>query len=348
MSEFKFNAPSYLVRLNLEAAFSKKFRSFKYMLRQNYFKIAKGKSQIEAAIQAGLDPNACKTKEQILVEVPMGITPSNWTNFVENEFKEGVREIHEKKSENKKQYTIPHTLGRRTCASKFYLLAEEEGMLTEDREYAWMKGHEKCNGIVHPLAVEKYEQFKAAYEKRKWKGTNCSYDFGSDGLVDVFGPDKGKRSLRGFSSSVSAKRAKQAFLTASLCDPTVMAQEISSDHPTNEQTNDSCTPNSDFTPEFTPYFTPENHSFTKNLNPMSEPQPVDNFGYEESSDQNVNLLDMNGNIVAAGYVVTGLEGEFCHHRIVQKNKSKVRIEYLCSYVCGGWVVWHKKRLQFTN
>ncbi|KAI3925390.1 hypothetical protein MKW92_023529, partial [Papaver armeniacum] len=347
-SEFKFNAPSYLVRPNLEAAFSQKFRSFKYTLRQNYFKIAKGKAQIEAAIQAGLDPNAWKSKEQILAEVPMGITPSNWTIFVENEFKEGVRESHEKKSENKKQCTIPHTLGRRTYASKCYLLAEEEGMLTEDREYAWMKGHEKRDGTVHPLAVEKYEQVKAAYEKRKQKGTNCSYDFGSDGLVDVFGPDKGKRSLRGFSSSVSAKRAKQAFLTASLCDPTVnkcnspviglkkvMAQEISSDHPTNEETNDSCTRNSDFTSaEFTPDFTQENHSFTKNLNPMSEPQPFDNFGYEESSDQYVNLLDRNGNIVAAGYVVTGLEGDDYYK--------------LSSYVGGGWVVWHKKRLQFTN
>ncbi|KAI3900196.1 hypothetical protein MKW92_026753 [Papaver armeniacum] len=147
-----------------------------------------------------------------------------------------------------------------------------------------------------------------------------------------------------------------------------MAQEISSDHPTNEETNDSCTPNSDFTPaEFTPDFTQENHSFTKNLNPMSEPQPFDNFGYEESSDQYVNLLDRNGNIVAAGYVVTGLEGEVCHNRIVQNNESKVRIECvfddsapiwdppqgddyykLSSYVGGGWVVWHKKRLQYTN
>ncbi|KAI3844502.1 hypothetical protein MKX03_026172 [Papaver bracteatum] len=345
MSEFKFNAPLYLVCPNLEAAFSQKFRSFKYTLRKNYFKIDKGKAQIEAAIQAGLDPNAWKIKEQILAEVPMGITPSNWTSFVENEFKEEVRESHEKKSENKKQCTLPHTLGRHTYASKCYLL---------DREYAWMKGHEKRDGTVHPLAVEKY-------------------------VVDIFGPDKGKRYLRGFSSSVSAKRAKQAFLTASLCDPTVnkcnspviclkkvMAQEISSDHLTNEQTNDSCTPNSDFTLEFTPDFTPENHYFTKNLNPMSEP-PLHQNRHFSSSDQNVNLLDRNGNIVAAGYVVTGLEGEVCHHRIVQKNECKVRIECvfddsapiwdppqgddyykLSSYVGGGWVVWHKKRLQFTN
>ncbi|RZC54439.1 hypothetical protein C5167_013286 [Papaver somniferum] len=205
MSEFEFNAPSYLVRPNLEVAFSQKFRSFKYQLRQNYFRIDKGNEQIEAAIQAGLDPNAWKSKEQILAEVPVGVTPSNWTAFAENEFKEGVRESHEKKSENKKKCTMLHTLGRRTYANKCHLLAEEDGMLTEDREYPWMKGHEKRDGTVHPSTVEKYEQVKAVYEKRKENGTNCSYDFGSDGLVDVFGPDKGKRSLRGFSSIVSAK-----------------------------------------------------------------------------------------------------------------------------------------------
>ncbi|KAI3946218.1 hypothetical protein MKW92_021408 [Papaver armeniacum] len=122
------------------------------------------------------------------------------------------------------------------------------------------------------------------------------------------------------------------------------------DHLTSEETllNDSYTPNSDFTPE--------NHAFTRNLYPMSEPQPFGNSGDER-----------NGKIVAAGYVVTCLEGEVCHHRIVQKNVSKVRIDCvyddtapiwdspqgddyfkLFSYVGGGWVVvWHKKRLQFT-
>ncbi|RZC81477.1 hypothetical protein C5167_044065 [Papaver somniferum] len=144
-----------------------------------------------------------------------------------------------------------------------------------------------------------------------------------------------------------------------------MAQNISSDHPTSEETilDDSCTPNSEFPPDFTP----ENHAFTRNLDPMSEPQPFDNSGYEESSYQSVNLLDRNGKIVAAGYVVTGLEGEVFHHRIVQKNEGKVRMERvyddsapiwdppqgddfykLSSYVAGGWIIWHKKRLQFTN
>ncbi|KAI3916437.1 hypothetical protein MKW92_005894, partial [Papaver armeniacum] len=362
--EFKFNAPSHLVRPNLEVTFSQEFRTFRYQLRQNYFKIARGKAQIEAAIQAGLDPNAWKSKEEILANVLMGVTPSNWTAFVENEFKEGVKESHEKKSENKKKCTILHTLGRRTYANKCYLLAEEDGMVTEDREYAWMKGHEKPDGTVHPSAVEKYEQVKATYEKRKEEGTNCSYDFGSDGLGYVFGPDKGKRSLP-FPIFALRDSIVNKCNSPVIGLKKVIAQNISSDHPTSEETilDDSCTPNSEFTPDFTL----ENHDFTRNLDPMSEPQPFDNSGYEESSYQNVNLLDRNGKIVAVGYVVTGLEGEVCHHRIVQKNESKVRIECvyddsapiwdhpqgddfykLSSYVAGGWIIWHKKRLQFTN
>ncbi|MCL7033357.1 hypothetical protein MKW94_009125, partial [Papaver nudicaule] len=39
-------------------------------------------------------------------------------------------------------------------------------------------------------------------------------------LVEVFGSDKGKRTLRGFSSSVSKKRVKQAFLTAAVYEST--------------------------------------------------------------------------------------------------------------------------------
>ncbi|RZC82019.1 hypothetical protein C5167_044596 [Papaver somniferum] len=94
---------------------------------------------------------------------------------------------------------------------------------------------------------------------------------------------------------------RSVFLTAALCDPTVnkcnspviglkevMEQKISSDHRTNKETilNNSCTPNSDFTSDY--------HSFSGNLNTMSEPQPFDNSGYEESSNQNVYLLDRNG------------------------------------------------------
>ncbi|XP_026414364.1 uncharacterized protein LOC113310031 isoform X2 [Papaver somniferum] len=191
----------------------------------------------------------------------MGVTPSNWTVFFENEFKEGVKESHQKKSENKKKCTIPHTLGRRTYANKCDLLvscihssiilvflklyffygyttnmdsneqAEEDGMVTEDREYTWMKGREKCDETVHLSAVEKYEQVKAAYEKRKEGGTDCSYDFDSDGLVDVFGQNKVNK------CNSPVIRLKK-----------VMAQNISSVHPTSEETilDDSCTPNSEF------------------------------------------------------------------------------------------------------
>ncbi|KAI3921714.1 hypothetical protein MKW92_003254 [Papaver armeniacum] len=140
-----------------------------------------------------------------------------------------------------------------------------------------------------PSANKCYLLSKLPMRSEKRKELTAHMILVLDGLVDVFGPYKGKRSLRGFSSVSFAKRAKQAFPTAALRDSTVMAQNISSDHPTSEETilDDSCTPNSEFTPDFTP----ENHAFTRNLDPMSEPQPFENSGYEESSYQNVNLLD---------------------------------------------------------
>ncbi|KAI3917500.1 hypothetical protein MKW92_035393 [Papaver armeniacum] len=89
--------------------------------------------------------------------------------------------------------------------------------------------------------------------------------------------------------------------------------------------------------------------------------------YEESSYRNVNLLDEEWKNSCNWICGNRLEGEVCHHRIVQKNESKVRIECvyddsasiwdppqgddfykLSSYVAGGWIIWHKKRLQFTN
>ncbi|MCL7024105.1 hypothetical protein MKW94_006332 [Papaver nudicaule] len=276
------------------------------------------------------------------------------------------------------QCTIPHTLGRRTYANKCHLLAKEEGILTNDCDYAWMKGHRRTDGTVHPSAAEKYEQVNAAYEKRKEEGTSHSNDFGSDGLVEVFGSDKGKRTLRGFSSSVSKKRVKQAFLTAAICESTnkynspviglkmVMAEKISINGPTTEEPtlDDTYSPNLDFNPV--------DPSSTR-MDAASESQSFDTFGHDESANhddfanQNVNLLDRDGNIVAIGYVVTGLASEVCHHRIVQKNERKVFIEcvyndsapiwdppqgdgyyQLGAYAAGGWVVWHKKRLQFLN
>ncbi|MCL7043303.1 hypothetical protein MKW94_009316, partial [Papaver nudicaule] len=375
LSEYEFNVPSYLVRPSIEDGYPQKFRSFKTSLRKHYFRIANNNAQVKA-IQAGLDPKAWKSKEEILAKVPIGITPKAWKGFVNNEFKEGVKESHEKTAGNKMKCTIPHTLGRRTYANKCYFLAKEDVILTDDCDYAWMKVHERTDGTVHPSAAAKYEQIKAAYEKRKEEGTSRSNDFGSDALIEVFGSDKGKRTLCGFSSSMSKKRAKQAFLTAAACDSTNKCNSpviglkkvnlslviyLSPIIPVPERPilDDSCSPNLDSNPA--------DDSFTGNLDSAVNAQSVENFGYEESANPNVNLLDRDGNIVATGYVVTGLDGEVCHHRLVQKNERKVFIECvnnesapiwdppqgddyfkLSAYVGGGWVVWNKKRLQFIN
>ncbi|MCL7048232.1 hypothetical protein MKW94_011412 [Papaver nudicaule] len=153
-----------------------------------------------------------------------------------------------------------------------------------------MKGHKRTDGSVHPSAAEKYEQVKAAYEKRKEEGTSRSNDFGSVGLVEVFGSDKGKRTLRGFSSSVSKKRVKQAFLTAAVYESTnkcnspviglkkVMAEKNSINGPTTEgpTLDDTYSPNLDFNPVDHP-------SFTRNMHNASDSQSFDTFRYDELS-----------------------------------------------------------------
>ncbi|KAI3918600.1 hypothetical protein MKX01_041920 [Papaver californicum] len=134
----------------------------------------------------------------------------------------------------------------------------------------------------------------------------------------------------------------------------VLETKISSNHPTNEGTNevpildDPCTPNLNFIPK--------NHSFSKNLDHAPEPQSFDNFSDKESATQYVNLLDRDENIVATGYVANGLEGEVKVFIECVYNDSTPIWDppqgddhyKLTAYVAGGWLIWNKKCLQYLN
>ncbi|KAI3899731.1 hypothetical protein MKW92_007727, partial [Papaver armeniacum] len=61
------------------------------------------------------------------------------------------------------------------------------------------------------------EEVKAAHEKRKRMGEDgpsSQLDFDNDALTDVFGKDKGKGGVLGFSSHISRKRVMQANLAS--------------------------------------------------------------------------------------------------------------------------------------
>ncbi|KAI3996845.1 hypothetical protein MKX01_021121 [Papaver californicum] len=71
---------------------------------------------------------------------------------------------------------------------------------------------------VHPLVVEKY-QVKAARSKRKGlidAGLVSALDFENDEIVEVFGPDKGRTSLLGYSPHISKKQALYASLATAV------------------------------------------------------------------------------------------------------------------------------------
>ncbi|RZC86856.1 hypothetical protein C5167_030204 [Papaver somniferum] len=357
MSEFEFNVPSHLVRPCLEANFPQKLRTFKYKLRSE---ILKNKATKEAALEAR----------------PADCSPDNWKGFVENEFKEGVKEKNAKYAEVAKRNPIPHTLGRCSYANKCYNLEKEQGIVLDGRPELWMKGHERKDGVVHPSAIKKYEEVKAAHEKRKRMGEDgpsSQLDFDNDALTDVFGKDKGKGGVLGFSSHISRKRVMQANLAscvsaakvdgscdsndpilATVYDLTTRVENLAEIMLKNMGSHQSTQ-----APISSSAHIPINHP-SSNFGLTSSTSGDENM---DSSKESVNLLDRERNIVATGYIVNGKEGEVCHGRKVYPGEKKVRIEVvknptaavpdppqgeghytLAGYVEGGWVVWAESRL----
>ncbi|XP_026384178.1 uncharacterized protein LOC113279719 [Papaver somniferum] len=332
LREYEFNAPSQFVRPYLEKSFPAFYRRYKYDLRKQYIKDA-------------------TNQEEVVAKCPIGCKLDVWKAFVANEFEEVAKEKRAKNVESKKKSTICHTLGRRSYVNKCYILEKEEGIVLDGRPDVWMKGHEKSDGTVHPSAVEKYEQLKAANEKRKRLdegGSGKQLNFDSDAVAEVFGPDGSNSHLRAYSSCVSKKRALQACLATSLMESEVskvdapiaamvanlssrveglfkIVAEILSRPPTAEET----TPTFDAevsAEETLPTFDAE--VAAEETTPTFDAEVRDNvnYCYRGIGKQNVNLLNREGKIVSTGYTVVGKEGEMCHGRKVQPGEKMVRIE----------------------
>ncbi|KAI3965754.1 hypothetical protein MKX01_010711 [Papaver californicum] len=228
---------------------------------------------------------------------------------------------------------------------------KEEGIVLDGRPDVWMKGHEKSDGTVHPSAIVKYEQIKAANEKRKRSnegGFGKQLDFDSDAVAEVFGPDGSKAHLRAYSSCVSKKSALQACLATSImesevskCDAPIAAMvanlssrveglvkivaEILSRPPTAQGTTPTFVAEAT-AQETTPTFDAEVTAQETTPTIDAEVRDNVNYCYRGIGKQNVNLLNREGKIVATGYTTVGKEGEMCHGRKVQPGEKKVRIE----------------------
>lgn len=175
------------------------------------------------------------------------------------------------------------------------------------RGLAWMNGHVGKDGIVNPSAVEKYEQVKAARARMQDlinAGLASASDFENDEIAEVFGPEKCRDGLLGYSPLVSKKQALYASVATA-----VMAANT---NPT------SIAPRTDHMDEA---LLPKHTQLITNVvlqvmarqqqNQHSSSTNPGTGGVEDPyGNQVVLLYNRKREVVATGHVVYGIDGEF--------------------------------------
>ncbi|XP_012837777.1 PREDICTED: uncharacterized protein LOC105958311 [Erythranthe guttata] len=148
MGEFELDVPPHVARPLAEKTWSQKFRTHKNSMRVILKK--HGHSQAK----------------------PKGIDPIIWRKFVENEMDPRKVDQIEKNKNNRVNSQFSHCLGRRTYAQKEYLMLQENPSRSITRAEKWLAAHEHIDGTVLESAKNKYEQVKAAGNKRKGQSSN--------------------------------------------------------------------------------------------------------------------------------------------------------------------------------
>ncbi|KAM7506981.1 hypothetical protein LguiA_017434 [Lonicera macranthoides] len=179
MAEFELDIPPEVARPMLEKAWPQKFRT--------------GKIALRAHLKSGAEGP------------PDGMDPIIWEKFVENENDPKKKKQSVQNSENRKQLTYSHTLGRCTYGLKIYKMEKADPSQTyNNRTDKWLAGHEDKNGCVLESAKPFYDKVKEAKLKRK-SGEASSNTTEIDELSEVFGEDKRGRA-RGVGSHVTKKQ----------------------------------------------------------------------------------------------------------------------------------------------
>ncbi|KAM7524959.1 hypothetical protein LguiA_014861 [Lonicera macranthoides] len=179
MAEFELDIPPEVARPLLEKAWPQKFRTDKVALRAHL------KSGVEGP--------------------PDGMDPIIWEKFVENERDPKKKKQNLQNSENRKQLTYSHTLGRCTYGLKVHQKEKADPTQTyNNRTDKWLMGHEDKNGCVLESAKLFYDKVKEAKEKRK-SGEVSGSITENDELSEVFGKDPRGR-VCGAGSHVTKKQ----------------------------------------------------------------------------------------------------------------------------------------------
>ncbi|XP_026397396.1 uncharacterized protein LOC113292742 [Papaver somniferum] len=242
--------------------------------------------------------------------------------------------------------------------NKIHKLAKKEGLVVEAaRGLAWMNGHVGKDGIVNPSAVEKYEQVKAARARRQDlinAGLASASDFENDEIAEVFGPEKCRAGLLGYSPLVSKKQA--LYASVAMRFPISIA-------PMTDHMDEA------LLPKHTELITnvvlqvmarqqQNQHSSSTNPGTGGVEYPYGN--------QVVLLYNRKREVVATGHVVYGIDGEHCEGLLVQLEERKVCLEtiedgncvvpdspqgdrcYLREYVVNESVIWIVFRMEFME
>ncbi|RZC50470.1 hypothetical protein C5167_018896 [Papaver somniferum] len=272
LQEFEFNVPNHLAKMIVMRSLPQKFRTYKHDLRT-------GPLLGKVTMQEKLDAR------------PVDFDSDCWKIFVENESIPGIKEKHAKYSENQKKRTIHHTCGRESYANKIHKLAVKEGLVAEAaRGLAWMDVHVGKDGK---------EQVKAARARRKElidAGLVSALDFENDEIAEVFGPDKCRAGLLGYSPLVSKKQALYASVATAVM---------------NANTNPTIT-------------APRTDHMVEALLPKHT-ELITNVVLQVMAKQQQNQHSASTNPAVGGYVVYGIDGEHCEGLLVQPEERKSRL-----------------------
>ncbi|XP_012855140.1 PREDICTED: uncharacterized protein LOC105974571 [Erythranthe guttata] len=120
-------------------------------------------------------------------------------------------EINKQNKQNRDNLEFSYCLGRRSYAQKEYLMLQENPSAQISRADKWLAAHEHVDGTILERAKSKYDQVKAAANKRKSRslgGEGCTEayeDIDNDEIAEVFGKQK-KGGVRAIGSYVSKKQ----------------------------------------------------------------------------------------------------------------------------------------------
>ncbi|KAL6558270.1 hypothetical protein OROMI_018620 [Orobanche minor] len=160
--KYEFTVAAHVARPVVERTYPQKLRT------------QRGKYRAEYLAKAA-------TIEDAGVNIPPSINPALWSEFVDREFKTGVKERKKKFKANRSTNTVGSTLGRKTYSQKHYEMSKKDPTNNYDQVDGWFEGHKRADGTILKSARELYDKVQEAHKKILESG-GTSGDISCDAL----------------------------------------------------------------------------------------------------------------------------------------------------------------------